>query len=111
MKSKAEIVDMVEESKLYVQNILSMNGYWGGHECVIAAARIFSVNIFDENGTYYLGNDGKIIYNKAIAIAYRTCGTDGNLILRNHYESVTDMSSENIFKAISSIEKRMNKKN
>lgn len=43
MKSKAEIVDMVEESKHFVQNVLSMNGYWGGHECVVAAQRIFSV--------------------------------------------------------------------
>lgn len=112
MKSKAEIVDMVEESKHFVQNVLSMNGYWGGHECVVAAQRIFSVNIitFDEDGTYYIGDDGKTIYNKTIAVAYRTCGTNGNQIMRNHYDSVTDISSENIFKTISSIEKRMNKK-
>lgn len=111
MKSKAEIVDMVEESKHFVRDILSMDGYWGGHECVAAASRIFSVNIiiFDEDGTYYLGNHGQIIYNKTIAIAYRTSGTNGNQIMRNHYDSVTDISSDNIFKTISSIEKRMNK--
>lgn len=112
MKTKSEIIDMVAESKHFVQNVLSMNGYWAGHECLIAATRIFSVNIivFDEDGTYYLANDGKIFYNQTIAIAYRIGQKKGNEIIRIHYDSVSDISSDNIYKATNSIENRMEKK-
>lgn len=112
MKTKDEIIDMVADSKHFVQNVLSMDGCWAGHECIVAASRIFSVNIIivEEGGTSYLANHGEIFYNRSIVVAYRIGGRNGNQIIRNHYDSVSDISSDNIYKATSLIESRMNKK-
>lgn len=111
-KKKSQIIDMVAESKHFVQNVLSKNGFWAGHESIIAASRIHSVNIiiFDESGSYYLANDAKTIYNQTIALGYRIGEKKGNEIIRIHYDSVSDISSDNVYKAINSIEKRMEQK-
>lgn len=107
-KKKHEIIDMAEECKNFVRNILSQNGFWGGHECIVAASKIHSINIivFDEQGNYYVAGDNKLNFDKTISIGYRGTVHDGKII-RCHYDSVTDISSATMYKVTSSIENGM----
>lgn len=98
IKSNDQIDDMTTECKLFVRFCLSKDGYWAGHEFLVAAAMILRVNIllFYENGDIYLSNTGTEIYPKTIALAYRLNYDNTNY---NHYDSVCDIDS-NILCAI-----------
>lgn len=110
IKTKHEIIDMNTECKNYVQNILSKNGVWGGHETIIAASRIYRKNIvtFDESGSYYTANNKNSMYDGTIALAYRIGHYDNTgKPIRNHYNSVSDIDSGNLYKATDFILKLM----
>lgn len=89
-------VGLEQRALNFLLNTLSKDGEWGGQECIIAASRIFEVNIitFDEAGKYYLNNTN--IYDRTIAIAYRVAGERNGQIIRNHYDSVCKISAKDI---------------
>lgn len=92
IKSKDEIQDMTLECKLFVRLCLSKDGYWAGHELLVAAAKILEMNVlvFYENGDAYLSNTGTEIYPRTIALAYRL---NHDKTEYNHYDSVCDIDS------------------
>ena len=105
IKSKNEIEDMTMECKLFVRLCLSTDGYWGGHEFLVAAAKILRVNIFMfyENGDCYLSNTGTEIYPKTIALAYRLNYDNTDYI---HYDSVCDIDSNLLIEVTEKIIKK-----
>lgn len=92
IKTKDEIDDMTMECKLFVRHCLSKDGYWAGHEFLVAATNILRVNIlvFYENGDFHLANNGTEIYTKTIALAFRLNFDSTGY---NHYDSVCDIDS------------------
>lgn len=110
IKTKDEIIDMNTECKNYVQNTLSKNGVWGGHETIMAASRIYGKNIvtFDESGSYYITGNRNSMYDETIALAYHIGHYDSTgKPIRNHYASVSDIDSGNLYKATDFILKHM----
>lgn len=92
IKTKDQIDDMTTECKLFVRLCLSKDGYWAGHEFLIAATNILRVNIlvFYENGDFHLSNNGTEIYTRTIALAFRS---NWDKTGYNHYDSVCDIDS------------------
>lgn len=99
VKSADQIENMTTECKLFVRHVLAKNGQWGGNESIKAISEIHKVNIlvFYEDEMCVLQTNANEKYDKAIAIAFRI-GFDMNGIeVRNHYESVCDMNSADIW--------------
>lgn len=96
------------ECKEFVRNILSKDGFWGGHETIMAASNIYQTNIIiiNENGHAYLASDNQI-YTQTIAIAFRTGYDKNHQVIRNHYDSVCEINSADISVITESICKRL----
>lgn len=104
-KQKSKIINMRDECKKFVRDILSKDGEWGGYETMVAASKIHSTNIIviDELGSCYISGDTNKMHARTIALAYRMGANN----IRNHYESVCDIGSTNIYKIVDLITKRM----
>lgn len=90
IKSKNQIEDMATECKMYVRHVLSresQSNSWGGQETLKAVSEIYRVNIItiNENGTC------------VIAIAWRTGFIQNGKEIRNHYDSISDISANDIY--------------
>lgn len=103
-KQKQKGINMKEECKNFVRNVLSKEGVWGGHETIIAASRIYSTNIIViyESGSYLISSGANRMYARTITLAYRLGANN----IRNHYDSVCDIESEDIMKITDSITKQ-----
>lgn len=97
VKSAKEITDMTTECKSYVRNTLSQNGKYGGFETIVAVSEIFKVNIltFVEDDVYTFYTTEKF-HGQTIAVAWRKGLESNGQTIRNHYDSVCDVSPENL---------------
>lgn len=109
LKSADEIQNMSTECRLYVRHVLSKDRKWGGHESIKAISEIHKVNIliFNEEGTCILQTNNNEKYEQSIAIAYRIGASQHGEIIRNHYDSVCDMNSGDVWAATDLVLKRM----
>lgn len=103
---KTEQIDNIDtECKLFVRLVLSKDGTWGGAETIHAVSELKQVNIvlFNENGPCYMLSNINMKYSRTICIAYRQAhNAKGELIkdVRNHYDSVCDVSSTILYDAV-----------
>lgn len=91
---------LTAECKLFVRHGLSRQGKWGGLESIKAVSNEYQVNvvIVKESGACNMIT-GSNKYNRTIVIAYRLgTNTDGDTVYC-HYDSVSDMKSDDIFAA------------
>lgn len=102
LKNKNEIADIETECKMFVRHILSKNKFWGAKETLLATSDLYATNIivFDEDGTCFKFKRGGKNFCRSIAIAYRLGSNEEG---RNHYDSVCDVSSIDLFAAARSI--------
>lgn len=93
--SDSDSIDMEKEIQFFVHQLLPKNGYWGGSESIKAVSDLYNVNIilFFENESFTVVFEDGMKYEKTIAVAFRY-GIDG---VRNHYDSVTDIASNDIY--------------
>lgn len=95
-------VNFEKECTFFLYQLLPRNKYWGGSETLKAVALLREVNIilFNENGPYYIINPYEKKFKKTICVAFRLANnihTIEGTILRNHYDSVTDIPSNVIY--------------
>lgn len=95
--SDSDSIDMEREIEFFVNRLLPVNRYWGGSESLNAVSDLYNVNIlvFLENGSFNLITTAEMACERTIAVAFRLDNLDG--INRNHYDSVTDILSDDIF--------------
>lgn len=107
IKSKAEICDMETECKLYVKNVLSKRGEWGGMEVIKAASEIFECNIliYQEHDSCQIIRSGDKMYDQTLIIAYRYMMTGEGKPKLCHYDSVTDMDPLSILASANALPK------
>lgn len=108
-KKADEITDMESECKFYVRYILSRDGKWGGYETIRAISEIYRVNvlIFNEEGTCTLHQNHQQKFENTIALAYRIGFIENGEVIRNHYDSVSEMTADDIFTTTDMLTKRM----
>lgn len=112
MRDDYDVNDITEDDYLhFLDNYLSKDKFWGGSETLLAISKIYCVNvfIFNEKDLCVLMNDATQHYKKSIALAYRIgyIKNDGDkeMIIRNHYDSVFDISSDDIYTSVERIAK------
>lgn len=105
-KNADEIVDIEMECKMFVRHVLSRNRIWAGTETLLAISDLFETNVIvfnEDGGCMKFKRTGKK-YNRSIAVAYRIGGSDENgEPLYNHYDSVCEIESDDIYAAAESI--------
>lgn len=111
LRIKCEDDKIDELGKNFLANNLSVNGFWGDSESLMAIANIFSVNIFvfRENGPFYFGTGFSPKKSRTIFLAYRCFGKEGNELIYNHYESVCEIDPDLLFKCASDLGTKMDK--
>lgn len=97
-KKTESAASLTAECKLFVRHALSRQGIWGGLETIKAVSNEYHVNVvvFNERKSCNMitGSDE---YKHTLVIAYRgQNNTNGDY---NHYDSVSDMQSADIFAA------------
>lgn len=90
-----DVIDSTAKCKLWVQNVLSRSGRWGGLETIQAVSNMYRVNvvIFNENGACNMVKASNDEFDRTILLAYRLGAND----VHNHYDSVTDMDSDTMY--------------
>lgn len=94
-----EITNISADCKLFVRHALSKEGMWGGRETLLAVSDLYSTNVvvFNEEGNCDKVKQAGRNYNRSVAIAYGFgCNEKGDRV-RNHYDSVCDINSNDIF--------------
>lgn len=92
-----------DEYKCFLDEKLSKDKYWGGSETLKAVSRMYRVNIFVfyEKGSCEVMHDVKQRYDNSIAVAYRIgkirYDGDKEVFIRDHYDSVCDISSNHMY--------------
>lgn len=108
---KIESID--EASKCFLNNYLNRPGIWGGSESLKAITYIHNVNIviFNENGPVLLVHNSQEQSQRTITVAFRypTHVNDANQ-LRNHYDSVCNISSDDIYKTAKVISNKVSQR-
>lgn len=99
LKNKKDAGNSSDRCKLFVRDVLSREGIFGGLETINAVSMMHQVNILvvNECGTCYLIKGSAEKYDRTLLIAYRLMYDDAGDAIYNHYDSVTDMRSEDIF--------------
>lgn len=101
-----EIEDMKKECMFFLKFCLSRDRYWGGGETVKAVSDLYQVNVivYNECGPSYVINRCSKLHDRSIGIAYRLSATEngrnGNSaerLVRNHYDSISDMSTADLY--------------
>lgn len=95
----SEITNVAAECKLFVRHALSKNGIWGGTETLLAVSDLYSTNIvvFKEDEKCYKTKQTGQNYERSIAIAHRIGLDEQGQKIFNHYDSVCDISSDDIY--------------
>lgn len=91
-----------EECKSYLNKQLPKKTCWGGMETLKAVSNIYSENILicNENESCFYFNRFKHEFGRTIILAYRLASieaTKPEKLLRNHYDSVSMISQNDIF--------------
>lgn len=91
-----EKIDIAGECSFFINRLLSRDKYWGGAETLRAVSEIYSVNIivFYEEEKYQVVSK---IFDKTISVAFRLRTSTKNSVVRNHYDSVTDIDATDIY--------------
>lgn len=106
LKPLDEIANMDKERKHILKNCLPRRSYWGGFETLMAVTEMYNVNIlvFNEHGVCYFINGFNQAFTRTLLLAYRLKNTDSNDEsenendeLRNHYDSICDLPSADIW--------------
>lgn len=94
---------------MYVRYILSQDKHWAGHESIQAISDKHKVNIliFNEGDQWVLYTNEKETHERSIAIVFRIGYEENGTSVRNHYDSVSDIKSDDIWAATDSVIKRM----
>lgn len=104
------IDDVDRACKYLVDDCLIRPGFWAGAETLKAIHCLYNVDIIilNENGpiTYYNGNNQQV--ERAIVLAFRL-SVDPEV--RNHYDSVCNISPDDIYKIASLISTRQSQSN
>lgn len=92
-------VDIQTESKFFVNQLLSRNRFWGGSETLKAVSGLHKVNIiiFNEDDICQIIHSFGNVYDKTIGVAFRIGMIGENAVRRNHYDSVSDIKSNDIY--------------
>lgn len=107
-KRSSTILDVQKECNIFLNKCLPKPGFWGGSETIKAVAEIYNTNvfIFYENGPVYISYD--LLNVRSVAVAYRMATHIKDQCVRNHYDSVCGIKSNEIYKII---KKEMHKRN
>lgn len=93
------VTDFEKESKFFVRHILSKKNTWGGSETLLAVSILFSTNIFffTEGDTCTKIKEVDQNHNRSLAIAFRIgLDNEGKKVL-NHYDSVCEIDSADLY--------------
>lgn len=101
-----KICDVHEACQYLLNECLIRPGFWGGRESLKAIASLYDVNIisFYENGPVEFITQQQS--NRHVIIAYRSAGNDD--LWRNHYDSVCNISSTDIYNTVQIMCKKLN---
>lgn len=110
-----QIENMNEECLFILNECLPNSDFYGGAETVKAVRELYRVNIliFVEEGTCYFSNGFNATFERTLVLAFRLNPnrTEEHEEFHNHYDSVCDISSEellNSFNFLSQILKNAN---
>lgn len=89
-------IDIVAECSFFTSGLLSRDKYWGGAETLKAVSEIYGVNIivFYEEEKYQVVSKN---FDKTICVAFRLRASSKSSVIRNHYDSVTDIDANDIY--------------
>lgn len=108
-----QIEDMRKECETILNVHLPRDNYWGGSETMKAIQEMYRVNIliFNEHGTCYFFNGFKEVYKQILILAYRlgTRSMDHGRKSYNHYDSVCDITSNEIWHLVEFLSKILQK--
>lgn len=98
-KKLKEITNISAECQLFVRHALSNDRTWGGSETLLAVSDLYSTNVvvFIENGNCLKIKQPDQIYNRSIAVAYRSGYNENGELTHNHYDSVCDINSDDVY--------------
>lgn len=99
-------LDIEKECLFLLNNCLSKNRCWTGPETMNALSIIYKVNIvvINENGPVHIPHShDKTQYDNTILLAHRIASSTEQS--RNHYDSVTDISSDAIYSIAQTLSK------
>lgn len=104
-KKKSQFEDLEQECKIYVREVLSKSGEWGGPETIRAVSNMYKTNIavFEEDGACCIFKSQEKNFNRTIMIAYRYALNEYNERVYNHYDSITDMDPDDILTSANSL--------
>lgn len=104
-KNRNEITDLSAECKIFVRHILSHEKTWGGYETLVAVSDLYMTNVIvvNENGPCLKFKRAGQQYDRSIIVAYRYGFDEEGQKTRNHYDSVSDINTENLYTAAGSI--------
>lgn len=99
LKNIKDAETISDKCKLFVRQNLSREGSWGGMETIRAVSVLHRVNVLviNEFGTSYLIKGTAEKYDRTILIAYRMSYDDAGECCYNHYDSISDMGSDDMF--------------
>lgn len=94
------ITDLDKERRDILEKYLPLDGYWGGTESLKAIQQMHHVNIliFREHGLCYFFNNFNEEYTRTLILAFRISNPNSNNY--DHYDSVCDISSNEILNSI-----------
>lgn len=100
-------INLETECTFFVNQLLPRNKYWGGSETLKAVSIMQEVNIvvFHEDGPCTIINPFGKIFEKTtcVRLANSSSNSTKETILRNHYDSVTDIESDVIYSIAQSL--------
>lgn len=104
-----DVTDLTTECEMFVRRDLSQECVcWGGLESIKAVSNMHNVNVavFNEESTCYMITDNFEQNKQTIVIAYRFGFNAAGENVLNHYDSVTDITSDSMFIAAEHIFKK-----
>lgn len=106
-KKSTDITNITTECKLFARHVLANNKTWGGIETLLAVSELHSTNIviFNEDGicTKYKRSDRH--HDRSIAIVHRFGLNAENELVRDHFDSVSDIGSADLLESVRYISK------
>lgn len=105
----ANVNNLEQECKVYLNYCLTKSGCWGGSETIKAVSRLYKVHviIFNEYGPCYLVDGFNSDYERSIILWYRLAHAETES-QRNHYDSVINIKQTDTFNCMKSMMKAIN---
>ena len=93
------VTDIEKECKFFVRHILSSSKTWGGAETLLAVSVLYSTNVFvfNENGACSKIKKVGQNHSRSVAVAFRIgLNKEGDEVY-NHYDSVCEINSADLY--------------